>query len=281
MGRSLNGTDACHGTNDACHAGEASAPPNGFPGELPEHHVTVSSFALDTFLVTVGRWRNFVKSYDGTPPATGAGAHPHIPGSGWDASWGSSTPAQLQGEVNCDPPTQTWTDLPADHENYPINCVPWYDAFLFCIWDGGYLPTEAEWEYAAAGGSDNRLFPWGNDDPEVNTSLATDWYSSNQSPWDRVGSRPLGNGRWGNRDMAGGMAEWVLDWYDSNWYSTGGQCCHDCANLDSTACGSCARVARGGNWESLAYLIRAAFRKAGTPNGISNGAGFRCARPAP
>jgi formylglycine-generating enzyme len=50
--------------------------------QTPEHLATVSSFYLDTFEVTVGRFRQFVASYDGTPPAQGAGAHPLIPGTG-------------------------------------------------------------------------------------------------------------------------------------------------------------------------------------------------------
>ena len=56
--------------------------------------------------------------------------------------------------LKCYPGYQTWLDTPGTptEEDYPINCIDWYEAFAFCIWDGGYLPTEAEWGYAAAGG---------------------------------------------------------------------------------------------------------------------------------
>ena len=47
-----------------------------------------------------------------------------------------------------------------DNELLPINQVTWFEAFAFCIWDGGFLPSEAEWNYAAAGGAEQRAYPW-------------------------------------------------------------------------------------------------------------------------
>ena len=51
---------------------------------------------------------------------------------------------------------QTWT---ANNDNLPMNCITWFEAFAFCIWDGGRLPTELEWNYAAAGGSSQNVYP--------------------------------------------------------------------------------------------------------------------------
>jgi hypothetical protein len=75
---------------------------------------------------------------------------------GWDTS-------QTIGVRSLD---MTWTDTVGPNENLPMNCVPWYKAFAFCVWDGGRLPTEAEWNYAATGGNEQRKYPWGSTAPD-------------------------------------------------------------------------------------------------------------------
>jgi sulfatase modifying factor 1 len=274
MGRSASGGDACPGgAYDGVDCG------NSVDDDQPEHPATISTYYLDAFEVTVGRFRNFVTQYDGTPPAAGAGAHPQIAGSGWQAAWTANlatSQAQLVDNVKCSSSSQTWTDSPGGNETVAINCVSWYEAFAFCTWDGGYLPTEAEWEYAAAGGSDNRLFPWGATDPSMQTNLANDAYNGT-SPTIPVGhDHPQGDGKWGHRDLAGGMWEWVLDWYDSGWYAGEGASCNDCADLTST---SLDRVFRGGGWAvGVAVYLRAAYRGFGDPGVRLFNTGFRCAR---
>ncbi len=64
---------------------------------------------------------------------------------------------------------------PGTNETYAINCMTWYEAFAFWVWAGGRLPIEAEWEYAAAGGDENRLYPWGQQTwPSRHSSKPTD-----------------------------------------------------------------------------------------------------------
>jgi formylglycine-generating enzyme required for sulfatase activity len=261
MGRSASGADAYDAGN---------------VDELPEHPTEIASYALDTFEVTVGRFRNYVNAFDGTPPVVGAGAYPLVPNSGWQAIWNpelSRSQAELVGNLKCSSQYQTWTDTPDSNESAAINCVSWYDAFAFCIWDGGRLPTEAEWEYAAAGGDENRLYPWGSADPSVDVtranSMAGDGGAS--SP---VGSHPTGNGKWGHRDLAGGMFEWNLDGYNAAWYSGGGTNCSNCANLVDDE----GRVVRGGSWLTDPQFFRAAARLANLPSDRSENVGFRCAR---
>jgi sulfatase modifying factor 1 len=258
----------------------ASTCTDGYAGsinEVPEHSVTVSDFRLDAFEVTVGRFRNFVNQYTGSnKPTDGQGANPNLASSGWQSAWNASLPnsqAALITNLKYDATYQTWTDAVLAHENQAINCVSWYEAFAFCIYDGGRLPTEAEWEYAAAGGSENRLYPWGAAAPSA--SLAN-YNGSAASPLVDAGQYASGMGLYGQYDLAGGMYEWNLDWYDSGWYAGGGALCTNCANLSAAS----GRVGRGGSWYDAASLLRASGRSITTPTNRGGSIGFRCARSA-
>ncbi|MDB5212526.1 MAG: hypothetical protein JWO86_453 [Myxococcaceae bacterium] len=125
---------------------------------------TVSPFALDDYEVTVGRMRAFVDAGGVTklaPPAMGAGAHPKIPGSGWNPAWNVYLPDDVAAlRASFARTTPTWTDQPGANEHLPINSVSWFVALAFCAWDGGRLPTYAEMNFAAAGGNEQRVYPW-------------------------------------------------------------------------------------------------------------------------
>jgi formylglycine-generating enzyme required for sulfatase activity len=264
MGRSLNGTDAYP---------EASFEND----ELPEHNVTVSPFSLDKYQVTVGRIRNFVVAYDAWRaaghPAAGEGAHPKIPGTGWQSSWTlPADSAALTASLLCRTASgeNIWTDNPNGNEDYAQNCLTWNEAVAFCLWDGGRLATEAEWEFAAAGGDENRLVPWGGTAAQYPDLLTCP--TETGCSWLRVGSKPLSNGRYGQADLAGYWSDWVFDGYAADWYSSGGANCVDCANLDNTN----GRVARGSN--SAAVLARAASRAQGRVAQDVPGETVRCAR---
>jgi sulfatase modifying factor 1 len=257
---------------------------------------TVSTFVLDQYEVTVGRFRAFINAGLGTaarPPAARAGAHPNLTGSGWDDAWNTSLVADTAAliaavKVQCMPDvgqTQTlptWTDTPGGNENKPMNCVTWYEAMAFCIWDGGYLPTEAEWNYAASGGSEQRVYPWSN--PAISTNIdckhanykinnpsGTFCVNGTTGGTDQVGhTSPMGDGKWGHSDLAGNVWEWALDWYTETYPIP----CNDCANLDIPY----QRVIRGGSFNSSPPNLRAGHRDYFPPDMRYDFIGVRCAR---
>jgi sulfatase modifying factor 1 len=253
----------------------------GFPAK-------VSDFTLDKYEVTVGRFRAFVNAGFGTqanPPAAGGGIHPRLAGSGWDSAWNSllaTNTTALVKAIKCGAPYQTWTDAPSENDNKPMSCATWQEAMAFCIWDGGYLPTEAEWNYAASGGSEQRVYPWSNpaSSSTIDCAYANYYVNSPDGTFcvtavtgaaNRVGSEsPMGDGRWGHSDLVGNAWEWTLDWY-ALAYSLP---CDDCANLSPATF----RVTRGGSSLDDAPFVHAASRGNLTPTDRSNVVGFRCAR---
>src|SRR5262249_20228990 len=146
---------------------------------------------------------------------------------------------KLVAALHCNPTYQTWRDASPANDNQPMNCVTWYEAMAFCIWDGGYLPTEAEWNYAASGGRDQRPYPWTSDRSTTVDCTYAD-YKGDHDPAcgegamvgpNLVGSKPNGDGLWGQADLAGNLSEWNLDWFADRYPgSSPGSSCGDCAN---------------------------------------------------
>jgi formylglycine-generating enzyme required for sulfatase activity len=244
---------------------------------------TVSDFYLDKYEITVGRFRAFVNAGMGTqanPPAAGMGAHPLIAGSGWNSTWNTNLPANtpaLKTAMKCEPKYQTWTDTPGANESQPQNCMTPFDAFAFCAWDGGRLPTEAEWNYAAAGGSEQRAYPWSippaampiDDSYAVYCGAVCDNARSSQ----HVGTRsPKGDGKWGHADLAGNVSEWALDRYASQYLTP----CSDCVNLVATS----SWVIRGAAFNDPASHLLSAYRVSQGSTARANWYGARCARSA-
>jgi sulfatase modifying factor 1 len=291
------------GTENCCDLGETvvggmylraydEAPDDGNSMDYP---ATVGSFVLDKYEVTVGRFRRFVDAGRGTQmpgsaPAEGSGAHSSLAGSGWDSAWNANLApdtASLKSAVKCFSPWETWTDEPGNNEDMPMSCVTWYEAMAFCIWDGGYLPTKLELNYAASGGSEQRAFPWSIPASSTDIDCTYANYFVNDPPGDfcvngpdagpsPVGSTsPKGDARWKHSDLAGNIWEWGLDWYEFVMP----QSCNNCANLiPSNYTMFMTRFVGGGGFGNEPIYLRAAGGAYVPPVSRSADVGIRCAR---
>ena len=277
-----------------------------YRGNLDGGLATVASFTLDRFEVTVGRFRRFVNLGLGTranPPAKGSGADPRVAGSGWDPAWNAKLPmatTNLVVDLTCDADPNsnpTWTNTVLNNEVLPINCISWFEAFAFCAWDGGRLPTNAEWNYAAAGGDQQRVYPWSNPPSSATISPAYAVYActghGGPSQYNDaglvlcdlsdilpVGSKaPMGDGRWGHSDLAGSMYEWTLDTYSQNYPLP----CTDCAELDAGPADASTdapfgRMIRSGGYYDQPIYLYTYDNYYLDPAAIYDNDGIRCAR---
>jgi eukaryotic-like serine/threonine-protein kinase len=162
--------------------------------------------------------------------------------------------------------------------SHPMVEVNWDDATAYCTRAGGRLPTEAEWEYAARGGSAETVFPWGND---ASHDLAN--FGQGTSGTDEKGAVE-GKDQWINTspvasfppngfnlyDMAGNASQWCADWYSPSYYAKSPE-----KDPKGPETGTL-RIVRGGSWKSPARFIRASFRGARAPVERGLTSGFRC-----
>lgn len=285
------------------------------PDEFPQHQVKVSSFYIDTHPVTNAQFREFVKAtgYITTaeiapyweeikkelPPGT-----PRPPDSLMvPASMVFKAPGQ---QVSLNDYQSWWNWVPGaswknpegpgstieGKDNFPVVHVSWYDASAYAEWAGKRLPTEAEWEYAARGGNDDFIYPWGNE--PVSPRHANYWQG--EFPYRNVmddgfpASSPVGrfpaNG-FGLYDMAGNVWQWTADWYHHDYYQTfrKGSLSENprgpATSFDPQEPGISKKTIRGGSFlcnDSYCAGYRASSRMKSTPDTGTMHIGFRCVR---
>ena len=264
----LSGGTFAMGDRAGCEAA-GSCGNNASPAQS---NVTVGSFAIDAYEVTVARFRTWVTA--GRPSPTGAITYR-----------GGSIPFEgavdTESEFSCAGLASNWT-FSTSRPNRPMNCVNWATAQAFCWWDGnraGRLPTEAEWEFAARGAT-GRVYPWGSDTPD---DLLTCWSGSGMRRMDSctVGSAlPTTEGVF---DLAGNVFEWSADWFSA--FGGSAPACWSNTPVTDPVCSVRSggnRVARGGSYSDTdAALLRSASRSSLSPTTHGGNLGFRCARDLP
>ena len=230
--------------------------------EQPAHPAKVGAFCIDATEVTVAEYKECADK-KGCP--TG-----HA-----QADWAGITKEdRTTWSAFCNEPK-------GNHADHPMNCVSFDDAAAYCRWAGKKLPTEEQWEYAARG-TDGRAYPWGHEMPSPTRVNGCDegCATAARRPPDTIAKRLAGDDRYpatsptgafpegvsafGAFDMGGNVAEWV----DAPFCTYG-----------QNACGTAARVIRGGSWTSeLPSDVRTTARAKASPAARQADVGFRCVK---
>lgn len=202
--------------------------------EEPVHRVWVDSFALAATQVTVEEYARFLE-------ATGNDAPP------------------------------CWSDPNFSHPQQPVVAVSWFDAAAYCGWlsamTGSHyrLPSEAEWERAARGGAEGKLFPWGDDPPMLRPGYHSRW---------KAGPEPVGQSppnAFGLFEMCENVHEWCSDWYSPDYYAISPD-----RNPRGPEEGT-RKASRGGSWRHQIRIARCSARSSIPPEFKYADYGFRVA----
>jgi formylglycine-generating enzyme required for sulfatase activity len=229
---------------------------DGRSDEKPVHSVSVNGFYIGKYELTVGHYLQFCKETNGNWPDWLEAGNSQNVETGWNSFYKGKGYSRTGSE------------------NLPIVGISWNDAVAYCQWlskktNKKYrLPTEAEWEFAAKGGNQNKSFTYSGS----NTAIDVAWYNSNSdNKFHPVGQRKANE--LGIYDMSGNVWEWCSDGYDENYYKISPAQNPIGSNSSST------KVLRGGSWNYNSNLCRPSTRNgANSPSFRGYYFGFRVAR---
>jgi formylglycine-generating enzyme len=206
----------------------------GQDNERPVHRVWVDAFCLAACQVTNSEYARFLDSTGSNPPPF-------------------------------------WQDSNFNHPQQPVVAVSWFEAVGYCEWMsaiGGRkyrLPSEAEWERAARGGMDGKLFPWGDEPPQSRPDYEKRW-KNGPEPVGRYEGNALGL-----YDICDNVHEWCSDWYQPDYYSVSPE-----RNPRGPETGA-RRASRGGSWRHHIKVARCSARSSIPPQFQYADYGFRMA----
>jgi formylglycine-generating enzyme required for sulfatase activity len=259
----------------------------GYPadGEGPVRLVTLDPFFIDRYPVTNRQFTEFVKATGHLTEAERFG-------------WSFVFAGHLKEDAPASEPVSNldwWRRVdgacwhhPApgiladSRESHPVVHVSWNDASAYAEWTGKRLPTEAEWEYAARGGLEQKLYPWGDELTPEGRHLCNIWqgeFPTHDTAEDGyAGTCPVDafppNG-YGLYSVAGNVWEWCLDWFSPDFHRVATR-----ANPVGAPSGA-AKVIKGGSFlchASYCNRYRVAARTSNTPDSSTTNLGFRCVR---
>jgi sulfatase modifying factor 1 len=206
----------------------------GQDNEKPVHRVWIDAFSLAARQVTNAEYERFLNANGTNPPPF-------------------------------------WSNPLFSHAEQPVVAVSWFEAIQYCEWlsvSNGVryrLPTEAEWERAARGGAEDKLFPWGDMPPQSRQDYDKLW---------KTGPEPVGchaPNEFGLYDICENVHEWCADWYAPDYYSVSPP-----RNPKGPESGT-RRASRGGSWRHHVKIARCSARSSIPPDFQYADYGFRVA----
>ncbi|MBL8173855.1 MAG: formylglycine-generating enzyme family protein [Bryobacterales bacterium] len=261
----------------------------GFPadGEGPIREVTLDPFYMDRYPVTNERFREFVRATDYRSEAERFGwsfvFHLHIPKERFAALVSDRAPSvNWWCKVNgaCWQHPEGPDSSIEDRLHHPVTHMSWNDAAAYAQWAGKRLPTEAEWEYAARGGYEQRIYPWGDELTPGGRHLCNVWQGQfpdfNSAEDGFVGTCPVDAyepNAYGISTITGNAWEWCNDWFHPAYHVAATR-----KNPVGPASGT-TKVMKGGSYlchRSYCNRYRVAARTSNTVDSATTNITFRC-----
>ena len=234
--------------------------------EAPQHSVYLPSYRIARVPVTVAQFATFMAANPGYHTTAEA------EGSAWN--WTGSEWKAIKG-ADWAHPRGPKSDV-RDKQDHPVTCVSWHDALAFCRWAGVRLPTEVEWEKAARG-TDGRIWPWGNREP--NSGVCN--FNMPVGDTTSVGRYPDGKSPYGLLDVAGNVWEWTSSLWGKDFPNPdyGYPYNPSDGRENQGAPNTVRRVLRGGSFWGGAQRVRCACRLWSYPDDRRVNFGFRVVSP--